>query len=146
MNAEASLEKRRKIKNKNVGLDASKTSRPHSNKIEQAGSSKTTKLQTRQLECLVQKHGKRQRWVIKTTALPNHIRNIKERTNPENVSDKQKEEARKRKQRYAEKVGWQPRNHHHRHQHQAVREQRLVNYLNNLPLDFDPNEYDYNDS
>ncbi len=72
--------------------------------------------------------------------LPDRLKRIYGQRDSRNCSEKQKKAARKRKQRFANQVGWQKRQGRHRHQHQADRERRLVNYMNGLPLDYNEDD------
>lgn len=74
--------------------------------------------------------------------LPDRIQKVIQRKNVWK-SPAQKKAAQKRKQDYANKVGWQKR-HRHRHQHQADRERQFLNYKEGRSLDYDEddeNEY-----
>lgn len=78
--------------------------------------------------------------VIEAKPLPHHLKRFYGRKDSRNYSEKQKKDARKRKQDFANQVGWQKRKRRHRHQHQADRERQLINYMNGMPLDFDEDE------
>ncbi|KAG4076615.1 hypothetical protein HA402_001902 [Bradysia odoriphaga] len=84
----------------------------------------------------------REKFSMDAKPLPEHIRKFIQRKNSWK-SEAQKKQARKRKQEFANKVGWQKRFGRHRHQHQADRERQLLNYQQGLPLDYD--EDDVND-
>lgn len=69
--------------------------------------------------------------------LPDRIRLMYDKRHLKNYSEKQKQIHQKRKREFKNKVGWQPRQRSHRHRHQAVREQQLVNYMNGMPLEYE---------
>lgn len=71
--------------------------------------------------------------------LPEHVKKFIQRKNAWK-SETEKKAARKRKQDFANKVGWQKRFGRHRHQHQADRERQLLNYMQGLPLDYDEDD------
>lgn len=71
--------------------------------------------------------------------LPEHMRNLYDKKHLSGYSKTEQVAKQVRKTERDSRVGFQERRHH-RHPHQADRQQGLLNYANGLPLDFDPDD------
>lgn len=71
--------------------------------------------------------------------LPERMKRLYQKKHAQNYSEAVKKGRQIRKRSWENKVGWQPRRRH-RHVHQAIRQQKLINYQYGLSLDYNPND------
>lgn len=72
-------------------------------------------------------------------SLPERMKNLYDKKNSSKYSQAEKVAKQVQKRERDNKVGFQERTHH-RHPHQAARQQAYFNYANGFPLDFDPDD------